>query len=607
MTSFSDLAKVLNIACIFIIIMENFKFALEAFLRQELERDELVLQLEQLLNKTPTLYAEIGAHLTKLRQIKSLSTEDYSTLHSLIEPYEKTRIATAPRRGSSHWGNNNPKSTTNGSAPSFDWTRPSKWLNEEIVLEKGLIIRDNYRLEEEVGEGGMGVVWKAVDLIQEAGQARDSHVAIKFFSQDFKEHPDALKALVREFHRYKRLNHPNIVKAHGLDRLGSTFFLVMEFLKGIPLKEFIKDHKNGLSLNKAKPIIKNMAHALAHAHQEGIGHLDFKPDNVFYDPDTKTAKVIDFGIARPLKQSERDETRFDPGSLGALTDAYASNEMLLNLEPDTRDDIYGLACVTYELLSGKHPFNRKKATTAEYEKLSPKPIRGLTKKQNKALLRALAFQRKKRTLTANQFLAELFPKKDPFPWVLVSLLLIVLGTASFAGWKYLYKPSAPSNQPAEPVFLVSPPPVPVVVVEHQPDEQAIDREKARLAELEKERARLAELEKERARLAELEKAKQAKIANLLQECQKHLDAKRLTTGSQGTALVCYREVLKLEAENAKALEGLQEIERRYKQWAENAFRTNKLNKVRQYVKRLEMVNPKSPILAELRQRLENER
>ncbi|OAD22559.1 serine/threonine protein kinase, partial [Candidatus Thiomargarita nelsonii] len=333
--------------------MENFKFAFDAFLRQELERDELVLQLETLLKQTPNVYTVIGTHLTMLRQAKRLSTEDYSTLHSLIEPYEKTRLATAPRRGSSHWGNNNPKSTTNGSAPSFDWTRPSKWLNEEIVLEKGLIIRDNYRLEEEVGEGGMGVVWKAVDLIQEAGQARDSHVAIKFFSQDFKEHPDALKALVREFHRYKRLNHPNIVKAHGLDRLGSTFFLVMEFLKGIPLKEFIKDHKNGLSLNKAKPIIKNMAHALAHAHQEGIGHLDFKPDNVFYDPDTKTAKVIDFGIARPLKQSERDETRFDPGSLGALTDAYASNEMLLNLEPDTRDDIYGLACVTYELLSGK--------------------------------------------------------------------------------------------------------------------------------------------------------------------------------------------------------------------------------------------------------------
>jgi len=587
--------------------MENFKLAFDAFLRQELERDELVLQLETLLKQTPSLYAEIDAHLTMLRQAKRLSTDDCSTLHTLIEPYEKTRIATAPRRGASRWRKS---PTTNSNAPSSNWIPPSQLAGEEIVLEHGLIIRDNYRLEEEVGKGGMGVVWKAVDLIQEAGEARDSHVAIKFFSQDFKQHQDALKALVREFHRYKRLNHPNIVKAHGLDRIGNTFFLVMELLKGIPLNDFIKTHRQGLPLKEAEPIIKNMAHALAHAHQKGIAHLDFKPANVFYEPETKTAKVIDFGIARPLKQSERDATLFDPGSLGAITDAYASNEMQLNLEPDPRDDIYGLACVAYELLSGKHPFNRKKATTAEYEKLTPTPIKGLTKKQNKALLHALAFRREKRTLTATQFLAELFPTKPESSLGLISMVLIVLGAASFAGWKYLYKPSAPSNQHAEPVFIVSPQQPaepPTEVFEPQPDEQAIEKEKVRLAELEKEKVRLAELEKEKVRLAEQEKAKQAQIANLLPDCQKHLDANRLTTGRQGTALVCYREVLELEDDNAEALEGLKEIERRYQQWAEKAFRNKQLYKVPKYMKRLEIVNPHSPILAELRQRLENER
>ena len=520
-----------------------------------------------------------------------------------FKPYEKTRLATEPRRGASH-SIKSPNSTTNSSVPSSELTRPSQWVDEEIVLESGLIIRDNYRLEEEVGEGGMGVVWKAVDLIQEAGQARDSHVAIKFFSQDFKQHPDALKALVREFHRYKKLNHPNIVKAHGLDRVGTTFFLVMEFLKGIPLNEFIKTHKQGLSLKEAEPIIKNMGHALAHAHQEGIAHLDFKPANVFYDPETKIAKVIDFGIARPLKQSERDETRFDPGTLGALTDAYASNEMQLNLDPDPRDDIYGLACVSYELLSGKHPFNRKKATTAEYEKLTPKPIKGLTKKQNKALLHGLAFQRKKRTLTVTQFLAELFPKKQNYSLGLISMVLIVLGAASFAGWKYLYKPPAPPTQAAEPVFIVSPP-APIVVPpvhqpvvaedKHQADEEAIEKEKARLAELEKEKARLAELEK------------QAKIAALLQECQKHFDAYRLTTGRNGTALACYKDVLKLEADNAEALKGLKKIEDRYQHWAENALRKGQWSKVAKYLRGLEKVNPQSSILAKLRQRLEKER
>jgi Leucine-rich repeat (LRR) protein/serine/threonine protein kinase len=348
----------------------------------------------------------------------------------------------------------------------------------DLELKPGLIIRDNYRLEEELGEGGMGVVWKAIDLIHEAGQARDSHVAIKFFSQDFKQHPDALKALVREFRRYTRLTHPNIVKAYGLDRLGNTFFMVMELLKGIPLNEFLKSHKNGVSIIEAQPIIKDMANALEHAHQKGIAHLDFKPANVFYDPDEKTAKVIDFGVVRPLEQSERDETQFDPGTLQALTDDYASYETLLALEPDQRDDIYSLACVTYELLSGKHPFNRKKADMAKYEKLSPKPIKGLTKKQNKALLRGLAFHRDDRTPTATQFLAELFPEKKNFFWVLVGGSIIVLGLASFAAWEY-FKPQ-PTLSGNGPISVIPP----QVTLDQGPedDDARQQAEAARLAE-----------------------------------------------------------------------------------------------------------------------------
>ncbi|OAD23237.1 serine/threonine protein kinase, partial [Candidatus Thiomargarita nelsonii] len=319
------------------------------------------------------------------------------------------------------------------------WSRPSQWGEEDIKLEPGVIIREKYRLEEELGTGSMGLVWKASDLIEEQGDARDSHVAIKFLSQDFKQHPDALKALVREFNRYKRLSHANIVKAHGLDHVGSSFFMVMELLKGVPLDEFIKIHPNGLSISEAEPIIKNMGHALAYAHQEGIAHLDFKPANVFYDPEAKTAKVIDFGIARPLEQSERAETRYDPGALRAFTYAYASCEMLLGLEPDPRDDIYGLACVTYELLSGKHPFNRQKAITAKYEKLSPKPIRDLNRQQNQALLRALAFQRDDRIATVDEFLAELFPEKKKSAF-LVPLMLLFAIVAGFAAWEQ-FKPS----------------------------------------------------------------------------------------------------------------------------------------------------------------------
>jgi len=387
--------------------MENVKSVLEAFLRNELERDELAWRLEQLLKQTPTLSSEIHSYLMDLYQKKRLSTEDYSALKSLIEPFDKTRPA-SPRRISSH---SPPNALKSMKVPPSDGHQSSP-QSKERVLKPGLVIHEHYRLEKEIGKGGMGVVWKAIDLIQEQGDARDSHVALKFLTQDFKQHPDALKAVVREFQRYERVTHPNIIKTHGLYRFDSNYFLAMEFLKGIPLNKFIKSHNNGLSLKEAEPIIKDMAHALAHAHQEGIAHLDFKPANVFYDHDTKCAKVIDFGIARPLTRAERNETQFDPGSLGVLTDAYASYEMLLGLEPDPRDDIYGLACVTYELLSGKHPFNRKKAIAVEYENISPKPIKGLKHQQNQAILHGLALERDERTATVDEFLAELFPEKS---------------------------------------------------------------------------------------------------------------------------------------------------------------------------------------------------
>jgi serine/threonine protein kinase len=532
--------------------------------------------------------------------------------------------------------------------PPSDWSHPSQWEDcEERGLEQGLIILGKYRLEEELGKGGMGVVWKATDLIQEAGDARDSYVAIKFLSRDFKQHPDALKALVREFKRYNRLTHPNIVKAHHLDRLGGSFFMVMEFLKGEPLNEFLKTHPNGLSLTEAEPIIKNLGLALAHAHQEGIAHLDFKPANVFYDPDAKSAKVIDFGIARPLEQSERDETLFDPGNLGALSYPYASREMLLGLtDPDPRDDIYALACVTYELLSGKHPFKRKRATLAQHEKLSPEPIKGLKKKQTQALLRGLAFFQDDRTPTVTQFLAELFPKKQPFPWGLVGVMLLVV--AGFALGLFKLQQSiepdgsiklAPSDQLQQEDARKREEAARLAEQQRQrQQEQARKREEAaRLAEQQRQRqqeqarkreeaARLAEQQRQRqqeqarkqeearkrAETARLEqqrhqKETRAKVTHLLQKCQKHLNAQRLTTGRRGNARDCYQEVLKLDADNADALEGLHKIELSYQDLAERAFRKKQLDKVSNYLKRLEMVNPQSPVLADLRQRLEIER
>ncbi|NOQ16868.1 MAG: protein kinase, partial [Methyloprofundus sp.] len=309
------------------------------------------------------------------------------------------------------------------------------------VIKPGLIIRDTYCLEAKIGKGGMGEVWKALDLIQDAGDSKDKFVAIKLINQEIKSHPDALKALVREFARYKKLIHTNIVKAYELNHDHNDIFIAMEYLEGAELKDFIKQHPKGVPLKQAQPIIKSMCDALEYAHTEGIIHLDFKPGNVFYNPKTHICKVIDFGIARLSDPEERDQTRFDPGCLGAITTAYASYDMHLQADPCPKDDVYSLACVIYELLSGHHPFNRTDALIAERKKMQAASIPDLSKNEMQALVHGLRFHAADRTSSAKQLYTELFSpgqlakQKRNQLYIFGPILLVALTAIPFALYK----------------------------------------------------------------------------------------------------------------------------------------------------------------------------
>lgn len=303
----------------------------------------------------------------------------------------------------------------------LNWTKAGK----EKKIEPNVIIRGTYRLVSKIGEGGMGEVWKAIDLIQDAGEARDRYVAIKFLNQEIQGKEFALKALVREFARYKKLIHPNLIRAYELNRDENLLFIVMEFLAGVPLDKYIQDHPNGVDPKLARPIIKGMCDALEHSHKEGIIHLDFKPSNVFYNPETGAIKVIDFGIARLAEKQDRDLTRFDPGVLGAKTKAYATPEMMIDADPHPCDDVYGLSCVIYEILTGKHPFKQLNVISAEAKALKPSPVKNFNKSQLKALEGGLAFHRKDRTKSANTLYQGLFPQRQT-SWPLSRNSLIVL-------------------------------------------------------------------------------------------------------------------------------------------------------------------------------------
>ena len=138
--------------------------------------------------------------------------------------------------------------------------------------------------------------------------------------------------------------------------------MVMEYLNGQSLQDKMAAAGfSGLPLDEAYPVIRAMGKALAFAHESGIVHYDFKPSNIFITDDDQV-KVIDFGIAKAVSEIKEVEGAVPVAT--AITPTYASPEMLERRPPDPRDDIYAFACTTYELLTGSHPFGRKRATEA---------------------------------------------------------------------------------------------------------------------------------------------------------------------------------------------------------------------------------------------------
>lgn len=285
--------------------------------------------------------------------------------------------------------------------------------NSEPMKVAGDILNGRFVLEERIGTGGMSSVYKALDRRKLEANDRNPYVAVKVLNVEFRAHPDSLIALQREAKKSQSLAHPNIVRVHDFDRDGSTVYMTMELLSGKSLAKVLgRFGIKGLSQKDCVEILERVADALQFAHDNGIIHADFKPANVILTDENKV-KVIDFGISRAFQgpeDNEIDATRFDPGSLKALTPTYASPEMLEHREPDPRDDVYSLACVAYEMLTGRHPYGRIHATEARDRGLELERYKQLSRRQWKALKSALDFDRDKRTPTVARFLSDMHPR-----------------------------------------------------------------------------------------------------------------------------------------------------------------------------------------------------
>jgi len=351
--------------------------------------------------------------------------------------------------------------TANPAAPGQD--RPTHARDATVVdsasresapapARVGDLIRGRYRLEELLGAGAMGQVWKARDLLLEEARDPRPHVAIKLLSREMQRHKDAHVALQREARKASLLAHPNIatVFTFDVDPDSGQAFIAMELLDGVPLDVLIRAERGGIATERALGLIRGLAAGLAYAHTRGIVHCDFKPGNAFATGDG-VAKILDFGIARLASEAERAADAFDAGRLSALTPRYATREMSLAGEPHPADDVYALGLVAYELITGQHPYEGLPGSEAAARGLQPAPLRKIGRRRWRAIERALVLDRKRRWPHAQAFL-------DAFDgvgaWIpalaaLAAAFAIAAGYSTWVGYSRS-QPDAPfASLPAE--------------------------------------------------------------------------------------------------------------------------------------------------------------
>ncbi len=206
-----------------------------------------------------------------------------------------------------------------------------------------------YVLERELGQGGMGVVWLALDT------ELNERVALKFIPPAIRRDASALDELRRETQKSRKLTHPNIVRIHDFCRFeGEVPFICMEFVEGTTLSSMKVEQPNRVfDWDYLKPLVTQLCMALDYAHSEGVVHRDLKPANMMVDARGRL-KLADFGLAATITDS-MSRVSMDMGASG--TPCYMSPQQMDGKPPKASDDIYALGATLYELLTSKPPFH----------------------------------------------------------------------------------------------------------------------------------------------------------------------------------------------------------------------------------------------------------
>ncbi len=284
---------------------------------------------------------------------------------------------------------------------------------QEPIQSSGKIIAGKYKIQDELGRGGMGVVYKAKDT------RLKRTVALKFLPAELTQDKQAKARFIQEAQAAAALNHPNICIIHEVDESDDQTFIAMEYIDGQSLKDKLKE--GPLNIDEAKDIALQVAEGLKEAHEKEIVHRDIKPANIMLTKKGQ-AKITDFGLAKLSWGLDLTKPSTIMGTV-----AYMSPEQAKGEEVDHRTDIWSLGAMLYEMLTNQRPFRKNKEHALIHAILNEKPEPLSTMRQDipraieQAVLKALEKEPTRRYRNMAEFLKDIktvedtgvnVPKKD---------------------------------------------------------------------------------------------------------------------------------------------------------------------------------------------------
>jgi hypothetical protein len=240
--------------------------------------------------------------------------------------------------------------------------RPDDALGAHVAT----VLAPNYEVDSEIGRGGMGIVYCAMD------KRLKRNVAIKLLPPELAFRADIRSRFLREAETAAQLSHPNIVPIYNVEERENLVYFIMAFIAGENLGTRLQE-QGAMDPSEVRRILKEVADALSYAHKRNVVHRDIKPDNILLDADSGRAMVTDFGIARAL--TDKGDSRLTATGMAIGTPAYMSPEQSAGeSDIDGRSDLYSLGVVGYQMACGDLPFNAPNTPSMLVKHLSERPI-----------------------------------------------------------------------------------------------------------------------------------------------------------------------------------------------------------------------------------------